>query len=190
MGALIAPARAGFAPPDRSPLLMYTRSQHLLCPRTVHLSWPWSSSGPCATSLADTSGLPYRAPSPGSQEGLAQLPSLCSCRRAGGLFPGLLQCISASSPALSPLIPQPGLRMAELSPVLESGFTATETAFPPLQSAIKPRAGCSVPSLALSVQDPGVVLRCPSAASLHFIQLQAPWTSQPSHGTTRPSWGK
>lgn len=37
MGALIAPARAGFAPPERSPLLKYTRSQHLLSPHTLPL---------------------------------------------------------------------------------------------------------------------------------------------------------
>lgn len=133
---------------------------------------PGEAGGPCATSLADTSGLPYHASSPGSWEGLAQLPSLCSCRRAGAFFQGY----SGASPPpllLSPFaFPQPGLSMAELSPVLESSFTTTGMAFLPLQSAIKPPAGHSIPSLDLFVQDPGVVPRCPSAASLHFTELQ------------------
>lgn len=59
---------------------------------------------------------------------------------------GFLQGYSGASPPPlppSPLaLPQPlslpGLGMAELSPALESGFTATETAFPPLQSTTKP----------------------------------------------------
>lgn len=58
--------------------------------------------------------------------------------------------------------------MSELLAVLESGFSTTETVFLPPQSPINPQDAWSIPSLALSVQEPGVVPRC-SLSALHSV---------------------
>lgn len=183
MGPLIAPARAGFAPADKSPLLVYTTCQA-------------PAVSPHCTVGADTSGPAYRAPNPGSGGDFGPTAFLQHAGEVGGFFQGYS---GASLPPLPPsplAFPQPlsspGLGMAELSPALESCFTATETAFPPLQSAIKPAAsrplnsqtGRFCPRPMHPQARRGDALR---VASPPFISLQAS-LDQPASPPDRPSF--
>lgn len=158
---MIAPARAGFAPPayvhkEPTPAV----SSH--CPPALALEKQvlpvlrhWLIPRGCLTM-------------PQAQGAGRVWPNCPLCAGAGELGAFLQGYSSVSLPPLT--FPQPGLRMAKLSPVLESSFTLTEMVFLPLHKATRwmlnsqPGPFCPRP-------------RCdgkmPSAASLHFIQLQA-----------------